>query len=226
VLKLNRAQQQIIPNGIGFREITESKELTMQRLGILHKFRIVFGVVGVMEKRKGHQYLLESLNLIKELKKVPDNEFIVLIEGTGGILQELMEFSDRNDLSGYVKFIGAESNVFNFMSAIDVLIFPALGGEDFPNVVSEAMLLGKAVISSNVSGANIQVIDGVTGYLVEVGSKEQLANAIMNIVRDPNLIYEFGVKGRERFFENFTAEQAIRNYMKLYSTLGQGITQH
>jgi hypothetical protein len=48
----------------------------------------------------------------------------------------------------------------------------------------------------------------------------------MNIVRDPNLIYEFGVKGRERFFENFTAEQAIRNYMKLYSTLGQGITQH
>lgn len=226
VLKINSNQQQIIPNGIGFREITESKESTMQRLGILNKYRIVFGVVGVMEKRKGHQYLLESLNIIKKLKKVSEDEFIVLIEGTGGLLRELMEFSDRKDLNRYVKFIGVENNIFNFMSAIDVLIFPALKDEDLPNVVSEAMLLGKAVISSKVSGTNIQVINGKTGFLVEAGSKEQLVKAIMNIVREPNLIHKFGVKGRERFYENFTAEQAVRKYMKLYSTLNLGITKH
>lgn len=217
VLKLTEERTLVIPNGINIRNISETKKFTLQRLGVLYKYKIVFGVVGVMEKRKGHLFLLKTLNMIKMQSSSFENDFIVLIEGHGGILQDLIEFSEQNGLDSFVRFIGKEDNIFNFMAAIDVLIFPALGNEDFPNVISEAMSLGKAVISTNVSGANVQVIDGVTGLLVKVNSRDELATAILSIIKDPNLLKKMGNKGLERFVENYTAEQSVERYIDLYS---------
>ena len=219
VLKLSEEKIRIIPNGVSIRKSSETKNFTLQRLDVLDKHKIVFGVVGVMEERKGHLYLLEALKSILTQYSELENDFIVLIEGKDGVLQELVEFSKQNGLDSVVKFIGKEFNIFNLYAVIDALIFPALGSEDFPNVISEAMSVGKAVISTNVSGANVQVIDDVTGLLVEAGSNGQLVNAILSVIQNPSLLNEMGNKGQQRYTNNFTAEQSVNRYLDLYLNL-------
>jgi glycosyltransferase involved in cell wall biosynthesis len=87
-----------------------------------------------------------------------------LVEGSGGTCDSLERFVENTDLSQVRRFIGSENQVFNFISAIDVLIFPSIHGEDFPNVISEAMALSKPVIATRVGGATEQLIDGQTGF--------------------------------------------------------------
>ena len=114
------------------------------------------------------------------------------------------------------RFIGAEAHVMNLMSAVDVLVVPSVSHEDFPNVILEAMGLGKPVVASRLAGTPEQVDDEHTGLLVPPGDAAALALALRRLVLDPALRDEMGRAGRRRFEERFTAEVAVRRYAELY----------
>lgn len=108
-----------------------------------------------------------------------------------------------------MSLIGVESQIFNFISLIDVLIYPSVQDEDFPNVISESMALSKAVISTKVSGATDQIVDGQTGILVERTSKQQLVEAIERLTSNPVLRKSMGANGRLGYLNNYTTELAL-----------------
>jgi glycosyltransferase involved in cell wall biosynthesis len=216
VLNLNDNQLRNFPNGISVRETSETLIETRVRLGLASFQGTIFGIVGVMEPRKGHIHLLQSLLKINS-KEVPP--FIILIEGNGGILPKLKQYVRENGLEILVRFVGVETQIFNFMTLVDALIYPSIQDEDFPNVISEAMSLSKAVISTKVSGATDQIIDGQTGILVEITSKRQLADAIVRLASDHALRDSMGEKGRLRYLNNYTSELALDNYLALYESM-------
>ena len=108
-------------------------------------------------------------------------------------------------------------NIMNFISFIDVLIFPSYSYEDFPNVILEAMGFAKPVISSRIAGTSEQIIDGVTGLLVAPKNVNQLASAIIKLTKDKSLIGRMGLEAKRRFQTHFTSEIAINKYQQLYS---------
>jgi len=219
VLNLKESQLQSFPNGITVRNTTETLMESKTRLGVESFEGTIFGVIGVMEPRKGHIHLLESLAEFtsKKFKGVPS--FLVLIEGEGGVLPKLQQYVHENGLEHLVRFIGVESQIFNFIAMIDVLIYPSVQDEDFPNVISESMALSKAVISTEVSGATDQIVDGQTGILVERSSKQQLAEAIEHLTLNPVLRKSMGANGRIRYLNNYTTELALDNYIRLYGSM-------
>jgi len=105
------------------------------------------------------------------------------------------------------------------MSFIDVLILPSIEYEDFPNVVIEAMGLGKPVIASLLAGTPEQVVDGVSGILVEPGNINELSLAIVKMCSNKNTLLKMGLAGRSIFQKKFTSEIAVERYVKLYKTL-------
>jgi glycosyltransferase involved in cell wall biosynthesis len=145
--------------------------------------------------------------------------FTILIEGDGGVLPKLKQYVRENGLENLVHFVGVETQIFNFMTLIDALIYPSIQDEDFPNVISEAMSLSKAVISTKVSGATDQIIDGQTGILVERASMRQLADAIIKLASDHALRNSMGEKGRSRYLNNYTSELTLDNYLALYESI-------
>ena len=219
ILHLNEAQCVALHNGIAVRQTTETREETRKRLGLENFQGVIFGVVAVLRLNKGHQVLLGAM--AKLLGTSPNSAFNikVLIEGVGPLSKDLKAFVADNRLSDHCIFIGVEENVMNFMALLDVLILPSIDYEDFPNVILEAMGMGKPVIASRLAGIPEQIVDGETGILVEPRDVDQLAAAMARLAMDKDLRVQMGQAGRRRFQEHFTSKVAVNNYVSLYQSL-------
>jgi glycosyltransferase involved in cell wall biosynthesis len=222
VLKLQTHQVRTIHNGITSRYPTCTVAETRQRLGLSDFKGVVFGVVALLIPRKGHQVLLDSVLKLVTDKKLLGHEFKVLIEGDGPLRQALVDFVTISNLAPWVIFVGDEENIVDFMSALDALILPSIQDEDFPNVILEAMALGKPVIASRLAGAPEQVLDGATGLLVEPHNVEQLAIAILKLIDNTYMKSSMGRAALERFNTNFTSQIALNHYSNLYKKLIEG----
>lgn len=220
VLRLDASQVQPIHNGVRLREVRETKEACLQRLGVQNSYcGLVFGVVALMVERKGHRVLIDAVEILKRHDPQLGTKLTILFEG-GGELRDSLEQSVRGkELDDVIKFVGHEDNVVDLMNAIDVLVLPSIDCEDFPNVTLEAMALGKAVIASNLAGTPEQIVHGETGFLVESGNPKALSSAISLLLDDHELTKQLGRNGQKRFQENFTAELAVDRYLKLYQSM-------
>jgi glycosyltransferase involved in cell wall biosynthesis len=216
---LNLADHQAISlhNGIASRPINETRTETRNRLGLANDIT-VFGVVALLEFRKGHHVLLEAVAALREvivLDKMP----IVLIEGEGAERQALQALAEKLSIGRWIRFVGTERNIFDFMRAVDVMVLPSIASEDFPNVVLEAMSVGKPVIASRIAGTPEQIEDGVTGWLVEPGDSSSLALKMAFFIEEKTRVASMGAQARLRFEENFTARSAVSRYVDLYKSL-------
>jgi L-malate glycosyltransferase len=204
-----------IPTRLGIETLLE----TRTRLGLSSFDGVIFGVVALLVPRKGHQVLLDAILNISCQSNDRSNSFKVLIEGHGPLHDKLISFVNSHALHDYVEFVGDEKNIVDFMSILDVLILPSVADEDFPNVVLEAMALGKPVIASRLAGMPEQVSEGKTGFLVSPLNAEQLAVAITELCNNAPLREQMGQAAVNKFQNFFTAEVAVKNYLTLYNSL-------
>jgi L-malate glycosyltransferase len=208
-------QHVALPNGIELRAISETRSQTLLRLGLSQDSGVLFAVVALMAPRKGHRVIIEALARLQ--RDGPQLSGVtLLLEGDGPLRQDLEAMVRGAGLERHCRFIGAEANVMNLMAAVDVLVLPSISHEDFPNVVLEAMGLGKPVIASRLAGTPEQVDDEHTGLLVPPGDSAALAAALRRLALNPTLREEMGRAGRRRFEKRFTAEVAVRRYAALY----------
>lgn len=219
VLKLPPEKFRSIHNGIVAESGIESVMSTKSRLEINNFDGTLFGTVAIFKLNKGHSVLLNALLILREKNHEISKEIRILLEGDGPMDGELREFVAKNHLEDICKFIGVESNVMNFIESIDVFILPSIDAEDFPNVISEAMSFSKPIIASRLAGIPEQVIDGVTGLLVDPSDAAKLASAIETLSGDKRLRIRMGDAGYDHYCSNFTYEIAERNYLTLYKEL-------
>lgn len=217
VLNISPQKTLKIPNGIRIPIVTESVEETKVRLGILNPNTVVVGVVSLFEERKGHKYLIDA---IRHLTTVEANlNFIICLEGDPLYASSLIEHSEYCGVSQFVKFIGVEDCIGNFIAAIDLLVLPSIEKEDFPNVVLEAMAFGKGVIASNVGGIAEQVSDRFNGLLVQPKDVIQLSRALQELIKNKHLRNEMGKNASKNFNKNYKVKSAVLAYLELYEKL-------
>jgi len=219
VLNLSPNKWANIPNGINPRFVTESRTEFFNRLGI-DSSRLIFSSISVLEKRKGHIYFLKAVKLLLEsgFKNLP----VVVIEGSGPLLNELKEYADLSGISDFVRFIGCEKEIFNLINYSDALLLMSTQDEDFPNIVLEGMSAGKPVIASRFAGISEQIEHMISGVLVEPGNIEEIAQYILMLSENEKLRFKLGESARKRFKENFTSEIALKRYiLKINKLIGE-----
>ena len=82
----------------------------------------------------------------------------------------------------------SESDLPGYYSACDFLVLPSLDrSEGFGLVVLEAAACGKPAIGSAVGGIPDAIVHGTSGLIVPPGDSEELANAILRLIRDKGL---------------------------------------
>ena len=96
------------------------------------------------------------------------------------------------------------------MRGSDVLVQKSIR-EGFGLTVSEVLWKRKPVIGSAVGGIKLQVIDGVTGSLVQ--SVEGAANRISQLLRDRKLRERTGENGYEHVKQNFLVARHLKDYL-------------
>ena len=83
--------------------------------------------------------------------------------------------------------------------------------EGFGLTVSEALWKKTPVIGSAVGGIKLQVIDGVTGFLVH--SIEGAANRVTQLLSDRKLCERMGENGFEHVKQNFLVTRQVKDYL-------------
>ncbi len=89
--------------------------------------------------------------------------------------------------------------------------------EGFGLVVSEGLWKKRPVVAGRVGGIPLQLIDGVTGYLVS--TTDECADRVVELMRDPALAARMGEAGREFVREHFLITRYLRDYLRIFRTL-------
>ena len=120
-----------------------------------------------------------------------------------------------------VLFLENEKNIFDIINILDVFILPSIEYEDFPNVILEAMRLGKPVVGTDMAGIPEQIEDGVNGFVVAPRDVNALSEAILTLIKNENKRKRMGEKSLERFDRLFSYDKIVSNYIEFYKELGR-----
>ena len=126
----------------------------------------------------------------------------------------VLGLGDRFHFAGLI----APDDVPRYLASADILWHLSLH-EGLPRSAVQALGCGKPVIGFRLDGTPEAVIDGKTGYCVECGDTEAVAERTLAILRDPALAAKMGENGRafvaERFRADRMGEILEREYLEL-----------
>jgi len=163
---------------------------------------------------KGHRDFIEAAALAA--RDIPSARFILV--GDGALRGEIEGRIESLGLGQRVTLLGVREDSMRIMHLSDVVALCSYE-EGFPNVLLEAMAAGRPVIATRVGGVPEIVEDGVTGLLVDPHSPDQLASAMIRLLRATEEAERMGRRGRERASKDFTIEKMVRSYEDLYLEL-------
>ena len=122
---------------------------------------------------------------------------------------ELEELINNHGLNDTIKIIPFTTNLRAIWEVTDIGIVPSTEAEPFGLVAIEAMLEKKPVVASNHGGLTEIVVNNLTGFLVEPHNNKDLAKAILQLAKDPELRQVYGEAGYTRAREKFSLENYI-----------------
>jgi len=175
---------------------------------------VVFGVVGSFNglRGKGQVLFLEAAARLRQEKTAA--RFVLVGEGT--MKPSLEELIRSRGLETVATMISFTEEIPLVMSALDVLVHPAVGRDAFPLVILEAFASGKPVIGSRLDGIPESVLHDINGLLVPPGDVQLLVAAMKKLLESPELRRRMGEAGRLRVCEHFSTEQLVRRTRQLY----------
>jgi glycosyltransferase involved in cell wall biosynthesis len=97
---------------------------------------------------------------------------------------------------------GELSDIRPAIAASHVYVLPSYR-EGTPRTVLEAMAMGRAIITTDAPGCRETVVDRDNGLLVDVASVEQLAEAMLEFISNPQLASQMGARSRQVAVDKF-----------------------
>jgi|LakMenEpi03Aug12_release.lakeMendotaPanAssembly.Ray.scaffolds.fasta_scaffold101627_1 glycosyltransferase involved in cell wall biosynthesis len=165
--------------------------------------------IGRLVDQKDHITLLK---FILEARK--EFKIKLLIVGDGSLKNKLLNFVNHNHLSNIVKIIKFQSNPYKYLKKSDVFILTSKF-EGLPNVLLEAQLLNKFVISSDCpTGPKEILLNGKLGFLFKRGNFLDLLKKFRFFKKNKNIIKRKIVLARKKL-NRFDYNSNIRLYKKV-----------
>jgi N-acetyl-alpha-D-glucosaminyl L-malate synthase BshA len=114
-----------------------------------------------------------------------------------------------------VLFVGSVPNIRDYLSVADAFLLPS-ESESFGLAALEAMACEVPVIASRVGGLPEVVTHGETGFLVEVGDTEMMAQCVTELFSDTEKRRAMGARARQQAVARFNTDRVIPQYIALY----------
>jgi glycosyltransferase involved in cell wall biosynthesis len=207
----------VVGNGIDtqiFHPRSHDERLGLRRqLSVDADGMVVF--VGRLSQEKNPDGLLHAWQLA--LPNLTAGWKLVLV-GDGPMRGELEAFADGERLTDTVLFTGQQTNVESWLGAADVYVL-ASHNEGLSNTLLEAMSSGLPVVSTRVSGVPEIVEEVGAGLVVDVGQKDQLADALTRLANDSSLRSQMGRAGRTVILKTYSINHVAKLHERLYYNL-------
>jgi glycosyltransferase involved in cell wall biosynthesis len=188
----------------------------------------VVGTVGQLTPRKGQLELIEAFARVAA--EVPDSLLLVvgepLFNRDEEYAKQLESAASRLHIADRVRFLGSRDDIPRLMQALDVLVVNSQQ-EPFALTVLEGLASGTAVLATAVGGTPEMITHGVNGLLVEKAKCDELAEAMLTLLRDEKLRDRLGRNGRREAIAKFSIDRFMKEIDCLYrDVLAAGSTPH
>lgn len=187
---------EIIHNGVNVARF--QKQLDLSSLRTRYKGRIILMTIGALIGRKGHDLILRALARI-----VPEEPRILyIIVGEGNTRKTLEALVDELHLRNHVEFCGERTrdDLVALLQIANIYVHTPKYShgkfEGFGIVYLEAGACGKPVIATDTGGVRDAIIDGQTGIIVPDLDIPGIANAVLQLLHDPEKACRLGEQGR------------------------------
>lgn len=166
--------------------------------------------VGRLAHQKGFDVLLRALARVRKA-----HDWQVVIVGDGEERERLQRLAAELGVSESVTWMGARRNPIPFYEAAEIVVVPSRY-EGFPNVLLEAMALGRATIASDCRTGPAELTqNGKFGALVPVEDVEGLAREIERLGSDPAARAELGEGARAWVRQNYSSDVVSTQILEL-----------
>ena len=174
---INEEKLKVIHNPIDVRRI-----LSMCNEFEVHKDKFTISMVGRFCPQKRYDRFIHAVNIL--INKGCD--LTVNILGTGELESEMRDLVKSLKISQYVNFLGFQSNPYPYIKKSDVLCLSS-DAEGYPTVICESMVLGTAVVATDIVGSRELLDKNKYGLLSELSS-ESLAENLFKFYSNSDLL--------------------------------------
>jgi D-inositol-3-phosphate glycosyltransferase len=221
----------IVPGGVNLNRFQPTPQLLARRVLQLSPNRIIVLYVGRIERRKGLDTLLSTMNELA--KRMPEKRKIMRLYIAGGEPRRnktkksgFIEAKEWERLNGIIDKLGIKDMVrftgginrellTYYYSAADVTAVPSYY-EPFGLVPLESMASGTPVVASKVGGMQWTIKDGKTGYLCKPQDPMAFADKIYNLFKHSSIhkhMRENDIERAKFFSWDSVAEQMSQVYV-------------
>jgi len=202
----------VIYNGVNISRIDKKFDADAKRseLNISPGVKII-GIVARLVPVKNHECLIDAMEIIASRMY----KCHLLIIGDGPRRTFLEKKVQDLGLGSIVSFMGNRKDVPELLKIMDLFVLCS-NSEGFPVSILEAMAAGVPVVATNVGGVKEALADGLAGRLVSPANPKELADAMMEVLADPDTRRKFKEAARELINEYFSVDIMVRRYMDVY----------
>jgi len=210
---------EIVRNGIDLDELSSERIDFRAKHGISGEF-ILF--VGRFSKVKGIDVLLKAINKIKNEPEIKNTKTVIM--GVDfGFEKEMFEMINELNLNDTVIVIKNPSRkeVISAYSQAEFLVLPSRW-ELSPLTPLEGFAFKKPVISTNTHGIPFTVQHGENSILIEPEDYQDIAKAIIELIRDKKKCAEYGLSGYKLVSEICNSHKMADNTFAVYERINNG----
>lgn len=194
-----------------FRPAPPDPELTVRLDG-----RRVLLYVGRFVPLKNLPMSIDAFAIVR--RSQPDAALVLV--GEGALEGQIREQVSRLGLSADVTFMGhqPQSRLPALYAASEIVLLSS-SFDNSPNCILEANACERPVVATRVGGVPRYVTEGENGLLADTGDAEGFAQAILDLLRQPERAREMGLNGRQRILERHSWRTSAEKLLRLYDTL-------
>jgi len=200
----------VIYNFVNEREYYKKENIGLkQQYGIDDDDKVLVHISN-FRKVKRVQDIIQSFNIIQ--KKLKSK---LLLIGDGPEYSNMVQLVEKLNLKEKVLFLGKQNNISDLLSISDLKLLLS-EKESFGLVLLEAMACGVPCIGTNIGGIPEVIKHGETGYIVELGDIEAVADHAIHLLTNSSLLTDFSQQARKRCMDTFHSGKILNQYLNLY----------
>lgn len=153
-------------------------------------------------------------DLLNALAKLNNDRVHIALAGEGYLTENIKQLGKELNIEKQLHFLGFRPDIPALIQTSSAVILVSQQ-EGLPRSIMEAMCLNTPVIGSNIRGTRDLLEDGC-GLLVELGDIEGIADAMAQVINNPQATDEIAQRAKEKIV-NYDIEQIIKEYTEIFN---------